>query len=85
MKEFTYTITDMSGLHARPAGLLVKEASKYSSDIKIECAGKNGDAKKLFSVMSLCAAHSDTLKFVISGPDEELAGTELEAFLKKNL
>jgi phosphocarrier protein HPr len=31
MKEFTYTITDPVGIHARPAGLLVKEVKKYGS------------------------------------------------------
>lgn len=35
MKQFTYVITDPAGVHARPAGLLVKEAAKYSSAITI--------------------------------------------------
>ena len=40
MKQFTYTITDPVGVHARPAGLLVKEAKKYDSTITIDKAGK---------------------------------------------
>lgn len=36
MKEFTYTITDEQGIHARPAGLLVKEAAGFASAITIE-------------------------------------------------
>lgn len=35
MKEFEYTLTDPEGIHARPAGLLVKEAKKYESKISI--------------------------------------------------
>ena len=31
MKQFTYVITDEAGIHARPAGLLVKEAAKFAS------------------------------------------------------
>ncbi len=36
MKEFTYTITDEQGIHARPAGILVKEAAGFASAITIE-------------------------------------------------
>ena len=39
MKEIVYTITDPEGIHARPAGILVKEAAKFSSKITI---GKDG-------------------------------------------
>ena len=40
MKEFTYTITDEQGIHARPAGLLVKEAAGFASAITIEKDGR---------------------------------------------
>ena len=36
MKEITYIIKDEVGIHARPAGLLVKKASEFSSEISIE-------------------------------------------------
>ena len=42
MKEFTYTITDEQGIHARPAGLLVKEAAGFASAITIEKDGTAG-------------------------------------------
>lgn len=35
MKEFTYVITDPEGIHARPAGLLVKEANRFKSKITL--------------------------------------------------
>ena len=46
MKEFSYVITDSEGIHARPAGLLVKEAAKFQSDIKLKKGEKEADAKK---------------------------------------
>ena len=53
MKEFTYVITDPEGIHARPAGLLVKAAAGFKSDIKIEKDGKAANAKTIFGVMGL--------------------------------
>ena len=39
MKEFKYVVTDAQGIHARPAGILVKAIAKKISDIKIKKAG----------------------------------------------
>lgn len=85
MKEFNYTITDSLGIHARPAGVLVKEATKYQSEITIEKDGKSGDAKKIFSVMGLGVKCGQTITVKISGADEEEAAAAIESFLKKNL
>ncbi len=87
MKELTYTVTDLSGIHARPAGLLVKEASKFQSEISVKLlrSEKSADAKRLFSVMSLNAKCGDTLLIKINGTDENAALSELEKFLKENL
>ena len=43
MKEFTYTITDPEGIHARPAGELVKAAKAFESAIKLNKEGKSAD------------------------------------------
>lgn len=85
MKEFTYTITDELGIHARPAGLLVKEASKFASDITIENAGKTGDAKRIFSVMALAVKKGNTITVKSNGSDEEDAAAALETFFRENL
>jgi len=53
MRKFSYTINDNNGIHARPAGLIVKLASTFDADIKAELNGKSADMKKIFSVMSL--------------------------------
>ena len=85
MKEFMVKVNDASGIHARPAGLLVKEASKYDSSISITHNGKSADGKRIFSVMSLAAKFGDTLKVTINGVDEEKAAEGLKAFFENNL
>ena len=85
MKEFEYVITDKEGIHARPAGLLVKEAAKFASSIKVSKGDKHGDLKRIFSVMGLGAKCGDTLTVTISGADEDAAAAAVEAFLKANM
>ncbi len=85
MRNFTYKIKDDAGIHARPAGMLVKKAEQFDSDIEISLNGKSADAKRLFSVMSLGAAKDDEILVKISGPDEEKAETEILNFLKSSL
>lgn len=85
MKEFNYTITDPQGIHARPAGILVKEAAKYESSITIEKDGKSGDAKRIFAVMGLGVKSGQTINVKVDGSDEEEAAKAVEEFLKANL
>ena len=85
MKTFTYTITDPEGIHARPAGLLVKEAGKFQSAVTLKKDGKSGDAKRIFAVMGLVAQKGDTLTVEVSGADEETAAQAIQAFLQENL
>ncbi|MBE6548931.1 MAG: HPr family phosphocarrier protein [Ruminococcaceae bacterium] len=70
MKNFEITVFDPVGIHARPAGVLVKEAQKLSSDITVTCRGKSADAKKLLAVMSLGAKCGDTLSVSVEGENE---------------
>lgn len=85
MERIFYKITDEAGLHARPAGILVKEARKFESGITVKNNDKSADCKKLFSLMALMAKKDETLTFLIEGPDEQLAAAELLEFLKGNL
>lgn len=85
MKEFTYTITDPQGMHARPAGVLVKEAAKYQSSVTIEKDGKSGDAKRIFAVMGLGVKCGQQITVKVDGADEDEAAAAIEAFLKANL
>lgn len=82
MKQFDYTIKDELGIHARPAGLLVKEASKFSSAITITMGEKKADAKKIFGLMGLGAKCGDTVTTIADGEDEAAAIAALEEFMK---
>ena len=85
MKQFEYTITDELGIHARPAGLLVKKAGEFASTVTIDNGQKKADAKTLISLMMLAVKKGQTVKFIIEGADEDKAAAVLEAFMKENL
>ena len=86
MKQFTYTITDPIGIHARPAGLLAKAAKALDSKITItNPAGKAAEAKKLMAVMGLGVKTGETITFTIEGGDEEANAAAMEQFCKDNM
>lgn len=86
MKTFNYVIKDELGIHARPAGLLVKEAAKFQSAVKIEKAGKPAaDAKRIFGVMGLGVKCGEEVTVSADGADEADAIAALEAFFNANL
>ncbi|ERI99785.1 MULTISPECIES: HPr family phosphocarrier protein [Eubacteriales] len=85
MITFTYTITDASGIHARPAGLLVKQAAGFPCAITLQKGEKTADAKRIFAVMSLAAKQGETITVSCDGEDEGEAAKALEAFLAENL
>lgn len=85
MKTFTYTITDPIGLHARPAGMLVKEVKEYESKITITKDGRSCDASKLMMLMGMGVKNADTVTVEVEGADEEKAAAALEEFFKANL
>ncbi|MDE6150142.1 MAG: HPr family phosphocarrier protein [Ruminococcus sp.] len=85
MKSFTYTITDQVGIHARPAGLLVKKAKEFDSTITIEKDGKSVNASKLMALMGLGVKCGETVTVTAEGSDEEKAAADLEEFFRSNL
>lgn len=85
MKEFTYKICDELGIHARPAGLIVKKAGEFLSEITMYNGEKSADMKRIFALMSLGVKKGDTVRVTVSGSDEDKACNQLESFLKNNL
>ena len=86
MKQFQYVITDPVGIHARPAGLLVKAAKALDSVVTVEKAdGKSAAATKLMAVMSLGVKCGDTVTVKVEGGDEAANAAAMEAFFKENL
>ncbi len=84
MQQFEYTVTDPQGIHARPAGLLVKEASRFQSAVSLQYGDKCGDAKRIFSVMGLGVLSGSTVTVFIEGSDEELAKETLLQFFREH-
>ena len=85
MKSFTYNITNEMGIHARPAGLLMKEAKKYSSSVKLHAGEKTADAKKLYAIMMLCVKKGDKVTVDVEGEDEATAAKKIEEFFFSQL
>ncbi len=85
MKEFKHVINDPLGLHARPAGMLVKSVAAYTSKVTITAPTGTADAKRLMAVMRLAAKQGMELTITVDGADEEKAAAELQAFLAANL
>lgn len=85
MKEFKYVLTDPDGIHARPAGELVKTAKEFSSGVTISKNGNEVDAKKIFGVMGLAAKKGDEITVRTDGADEDDAAAALEEFFKSRL
>ena len=82
MRSITYVITDRVGIHARPAGIVVKAAQKYQSEILIHKGEKLADAKKLMQLMSLGVKGGEEISVTADGPDEEEACAAMEKVLK---
>lgn len=85
MKTFTYEIKDEIGIHARPAGLLVKEAKNYESKIVLKANGKSAEATKLMALMSLGVKHGQIVEVEVEGADEDTAFEGIKTFFEQNL
>lgn len=79
MKEFTCTVADPNGLHARPAGKLAAVAKQFGSRITVSANGREADCKRLLAVMGLGAVCGTELRITAEGDDEDAA---LEALQK---
>lgn len=87
MKTFEYTIKDELGIHARPAGMLVKEAKQFKSQIMISRKGeeKSVDVTRLMALMGLAIKCGQTVEIVVEGEDEAAASEAMQEFFKANL
>ncbi len=85
MKEFTYKITDEHGIHARPAGEMVKLMQGYECDITFTKGAKSASGKKLFAVMGMAVKKGEELTVSCDGADEDAAIMAAEKFLTQNL
>jgi phosphocarrier protein HPr len=77
-------ITNRTGLHARPAALLVKTTGKFKSDIYISKDGYEVNGKSIMGVITLAAESGSILEVRIEGDDEQEAMAALEDLINKN-
>lgn len=85
MKEFKYTITDPVGIHARPAGLLAKEAKQFSSTATMIKGDKSAKVTSLMKLMGMGIVQGDEVTVRVEGDDEEACAAAIEKFLKENM
>jgi phosphocarrier protein len=86
MKQFTYTINDPLGVHARPAGMLAKEAKSFGDTvITVTKEGNTVKASQLMKLMSMCIKQGNEVTVTAEGPDEDAAIAAMEKFFKENL
>ena len=85
MEKISYVIKDGLGIHARPAGQLVKAVAGFKSSAQVGVPGKMVDAKRIMAVMGLGVKKGDTITVTFDGPDEADAAAAVSAFLKDNL
>lgn len=85
MVSFKFTVKDEMGLHARPAGLLVKEAAKCTSKVTVKKGDKSGDAKRIFNLMGLSIKGGEEVEIVVEGEKEQEEAAALEAFVAENI
>ena len=85
MKSFSYKVKDELGIHARPAGMLVKEVKNFQSKVTLEKDGKSVDASRLMAVMGMGVKKNQTVTVTVEGDDEEAACDAIKAFFETNL
>jgi phosphocarrier protein len=85
LKELKYTLKDPLGLHARPAGVLVKMCAKYKCDIQLGTPAKMANAKRIIGVMALSLKQGQEMTITFSGEDEDAAAIAVESFIEKNI
>lgn len=73
MIEKTTTIKNRAGIHARPATLIVKEASKFKSNIYIEKGSEKINAKSILCILTLGGTYNSEIKVLADGEDEKEA------------
>lgn len=82
MVEKQFTVTAETGIHARPATLLVQTASRFSSEIALEFKGKKVNLKSIMGVMSLGIGQHYQIVISAEGSDEQDALRTINDVLK---
>ena len=82
MEKKEFHVIAETGIHARPATLLVQAASKFGSDVNLEYNGKSVNLKSIMGVMSLGIPTQSEITITCEGEDEDVAIQTIEEILK---
>jgi len=85
MKQIEVILQNRTGLHARPAKVLVNLAKQFKSDINLQQGVKRANAKSMVSVLTLGAISGSGLTVQATGVDEDKAIAEIEAAIHQGL
>lgn len=85
MRSFVYTVKDELGLHARPAGMLVRLVQTLGDRVRITKGDRSVEGTRLLALMGLGIRYRDTVTVEIEGASEETSETALREFFEKNL
>lgn len=79
------TVTNKAGLHARPASIFVKEASKFKADVFIDNGNKKVNAKSILNVLTMGIVNGTEIEISAIGEDAEEAVQKLTYFIENEL
>src|SRR4051812_43871589 len=82
--EKELTIVNRLGLHARPAAMFVRIASRQRAEIWVSKEGEEVNGKSIMGLMMLAAGKGSTLHLRCEGPDADRAADELQELIKSN-
>ncbi|MFD1780132.1 phosphocarrier protein HPr [Fredinandcohnia salidurans] len=83
MIEKQYRVIEETGIHARPATILIQAAGKFDSNIQLEYNEKRVNLKSIMGVMSLGIGQGGEIKIIVDGTDEKEALQSIEETLMK--
>ena len=84
MKQITSTVSDPQGVHARPAGVLIKKIKEFQCAATISKDDKTADARKMFAVLGLGIKCGESITLTFDGADEEQAASALAQTLAEH-
>lgn len=85
MKKITVRVEGSSGLHARPASLLVAKAQGFESEVFIEKDGREINGKSIIGILGLGVSNGEEITLSCDGPDEDAALAALKQLIEEDL
>jgi len=85
MVECEIVIKNKTGLHARPAAVIVQKANEFRSNIFLEKDEDRVNAKSIMGVMMLAAGEGSRIKIIADGTDEQEAVQTISSLLESDI